>query len=153
MTNSLDSMISDPRESMIAIGIAGGECRVLILDDDTITLAFMKNIFNKLGINIETAENGKQGLAILEKSPPNLLLCDLGMPEMDGVEFLQELSRRGFDGGVILISGLHADMLSGMELLASKLGLNILGTLPKPVASHQLIPMLADFCRQLGKQP
>ncbi len=91
--------------------------------------------------------NGKQGLTILAKSQPDLLLCDLGMPEMDGVEFLQKLSQQDFRGGIILISGLHAKMLSGMELLGRKLGLNVLGALPKPVTSDQLVPMLADFCR------
>ncbi|MEQ1813540.1 MAG: response regulator [Candidatus Nitrotoga sp.] len=147
MVNDLDNMISNLRVSMIV------ECRILILDDDIITLTFMKNILNKIGVtNIETAGNGKQGLAILEKSLPDLLLCDLGMPEMDGVELLQELSQKGFKGGVILISGLHAEMLSGMELLARKLGLNILGILPKPVASDQLFPMLVDFCCQPGKR-
>ena len=88
---------------------------------------------------------------ILATSQPDLLLCDLGMPEMDGVEFLQKLSQQGFDGGIILISGLHAEMLSGMTLLARKLGLNVLGSLSKPATSDRLAPLLADFCRQSGK--
>ena len=132
--------------------IADRELQVLILDDDTITQTLIQNMLKKLDVtNIQTAGNGKQGLTILAKSHPDLLLCDLGMPEMDGVEFLQKLSQQVFGGGIILISGLHADMLSGMALLAHKLGLNVLGTLPKPVAGDQLIPMLADFCRQSGK--
>lgn len=132
--------------------IADRKLQILILDDDTITQTFIQNMLKKLDVTkVQTAGNGKQGLAILAKSKPDLLLCDLGMPEMDGVEFLQQLSHQDFDGGIILISGLHAEMLSGMELLARKLGLNILGTLPKPVAGDQLIPMLVDFCRQPGR--
>jgi len=132
--------------------ITDRKLHVLIMDDDIIATTFICNLLNKLGVtNIQMAENGKQGLAILEKSRPDLILCDLGMPELDGVECLQQLGRKDFNGGIVLISGLHAEMLSGMELLARKLGLNVLGTIPKPVAADQLIPMLVDFCRQSGK--
>lgn len=126
--------------------IATKNLQVLILDDDTIALKFVENTLRKLDItNLLTAGNGKQGLAILAQHSPDLLLCDLGMPEMDGIEFLQQLSKQKYGGGVILVSGFHAKMLSDMEVLGKKLGLNILGSLTKPVLRDHLVAMITRF--------
>ena len=128
--------------------IATKNLQVLILDDDTIALKFVENTLRKLDVtNLLTAGNGKQGLAILAQHSPDLLLCDLGMPEMDGIEFLQQLSKQKYGGGVILISGFHAGMLSGMEVLGKKLDLNILGSLTKPILRDHLAAMIKRFCQ------
>ena len=138
----VDNVISDSHFSEEATK----NLQVLILDDDAIATKFIENTLRKLDItNLLTAGNGKQGLAILAQHSPDLLLCDLGMPEMDGVEFLQQLSKQGYGGGVILVSGFHAEMLSGMEVLAKKLDLNILGSLTKPVLRDHLAAMITRF--------
>jgi len=128
--------------------IATKNLQVLILEDDAIAMKFIENTLRKLEItNLLTAGNGKQGLAILAQHSPDLLLSDLGMPEMDGVEFLQQLSKQGYGGGVILVSGFHAEMLSGMEVLGKKLDLNILGSLTKPFLRDHLAAMIIRFCQ------
>lgn len=63
-------------------------CRILIIEDDFIGRATLTQIFRKYGFkNIAEAENGKEGLEKLHSFKPDLILCDIQMPQMDGFEF------------------------------------------------------------------
>ena len=104
----------------------------------------------ELGVaEVIRAENGEQGLAILAglSSQPDILICDLSMPEMDGVGFLMHLGMQGYVGKIILISGAQQHLLSGMDMYSSKLGLIPLGTLIKPIARNELASIITRFCQ------
>lgn len=130
--------------------IAARNIRILLLDDDKFTLELVGDMLLELGVaEVIKAENGEQGLAMLSKlSPqPDILMCDLGMPEMDGVSFLMHLGMQGYVGKVILISGTQQHLLSGMNMYVSKLGLVPLGTLIKPIERDELASVLTLFCQ------
>ena len=130
--------------------IAARKLRILLLDDDKFTLEFVGDMLLELGVaEVIKAENGEQGLVMLAGlSPqPDILICDLGMPEMDGVSFLMHLGMQGYVGEVILISGTQQHLLSGMNMYVSKLGLIPLGTLVKPIERDELASILALFCQ------
>lgn len=120
--------------------------RVLLLDDDELMLEIGDEMLRSLGADaVYCAQNGEQGLALLDTcaEPPDLLVCDLRMPGMDGIEFLRHVSLRGYGGDVVLLSGVSSGVLKSAERLAREHGLNFLGVLEKPPAREQLAAMLA----------
>ncbi|CAH1385128.1 response regulator [Candidatus Nitrotoga sp. M5] len=137
-------------ENEVAQMIAAKKLRVLLLDDDKFTLEFVGDMLLELGVaEVFKAENGEQGIAILDglSSQPDILICDLCMPEMDGVDFLMRLGMEGYVGKIILISGTQQHLLSGMDVYSSKLGLIPLGTLIKPIARDELATIITRFCQ------
>ncbi len=113
--------------------------RVLLLDDDTFMLALLADMLDDLGYeDVTGASSARKALAVLEQQAPDLLICDLGMPDMDGIEFLRLLAESGYDGTVVLLSGMDAGVLKAAERLAMAQGLTILGACKKPVASAEL---------------
>jgi CheY-like chemotaxis protein len=60
------------------------------------------------------------------------------MPDMDGIEFIAELSRRRYSGGLILVTGVNLDMLDVASDIATMNGLNMLGCFTKPLKRELL---------------
>ena len=67
--------------------------RVLIIDDDLGTRALVEAVLQGKGIATQQAEQGEEGLEKARQNPPDLILCDLDMPVMDGIETLAEIRR------------------------------------------------------------
>ncbi len=63
------------------------QTRVLVVDDDNVTRGLVKKILTKEGIAFDGAASGEEGLEFLESERPDLIICDIMMPEMDGIEF------------------------------------------------------------------
>jgi CheY-like chemotaxis protein len=66
---------------------------VLLVDDDKALVKSLKYKLEKRGISTYTAYNGKEALQLVNKTPPNLILLDIVMPEMDGYEVMSRLKR------------------------------------------------------------
>ncbi|OBV37347.1 response regulator [Janthinobacterium psychrotolerans] len=118
--------------------------RVLLLDDDVFMLDVLADMLGQQGqfdIRCESASMG--ALDALRQQPPELLICDLSMPDMDGIEFLRMAAELGFRGGVVLLSGLHSAIRQAAERLALANGLRILGAYPKPLRRDDLRDMIA----------
>ena len=69
------------------------ELNILVVDDSEMTLKFAAHILNKLGLASDTALNGRLALEKMEKNPPDLLVTDLMMPEMDGFELITRMRK------------------------------------------------------------
>jgi CheY-like chemotaxis protein len=120
----------------------------LVVDDDNFMLSFITDLLRDLGVqSVKTARNGQDGLRSYEQSPvkPDVVLCDLNMPEADGFQFMELLAERRFAGGVVLVSGMDARTLNSAALMARFHRLNILGTLTKPVRETELAEALAKL--------
>ena len=72
----------------------------------------------------------------------NLLLIDLHMPHTDGFQFMEQLSKREYPGGVIVVSGQRPQVLQSADLMAQLYNLDILGTLEKSVNPGALGSMI-----------
>ncbi len=119
--------------------------RVLILDDDKFMLEFVSQMFRELAISeVFLAEDGKAGLRVLSNQTESidLLICDIEMPGMDGIEFLRNIANQKYSGKIVLFSGIEIDLLKATERLAIAHGLNIIGTLAKPVTLDSLAAVL-----------
>lgn len=69
--------------------------KVLIVDDESLVLWFLKRALEKEGYKIDTASNGEEALRKIEKGGYSLLITDLKMPGMDGLELLKRLKESG----------------------------------------------------------
>ncbi|MBI2380527.1 MAG: EAL domain-containing response regulator [Gammaproteobacteria bacterium] len=122
--------------------------KALIVDDDPFMRQLLAMTLQQLEIGqIVSAHSGENALAILDAAPAgfDVLLCDLKMPGMDGVEFLRHLSEREYAGGVILMSGEELSILRAAVNLGRARFLNILGSLEKPITAQALLHLLADL--------
>jgi signal transduction histidine kinase/ActR/RegA family two-component response regulator len=74
-------------------------CSVLIIEDNADTRAVMKFMLEAEGARVETAESGQSGLDLARQRGPNVILCDIGLPDIDGLEVARRLRRlRALDG-------------------------------------------------------
>lgn len=115
--------------------------KVLLVDDDPFALKLLSRLLANQGFeDVVTHEHAADALALLEFGSHafDLILCDLQMPGMDGVEFIRQLVRIGYAGGLVLVSGEDSRILQTVEKLSRAHRLNILGTLHKPVSPAQL---------------
>ena len=114
---------------------------VLIVDDDEFSLEILRRKLALLGLtNVQLASNGFAALRVLEKlpRPPEYLICDIFMPDMDGIEFVSELAMQRFAGGLMLVTGVNLTMLEVARDIATLKGLNVLGVFQKPVHEDAL---------------
>ena len=78
---------------------------ILLIDDEKSIRNVLKDILQHEGYRIEEAADGEQGLQKLAAQPFDLVLCDIKMPKMDGLEVLQQIMQLQPDVPVIMISG------------------------------------------------
>jgi CheY-like chemotaxis protein len=116
--------------------------RVLLLDDDRFMLDVLRDMLDTLDgsgpFDVHAEFDARRALAALPRHAPELLICDLAMPDMDGIEFLQAAAGQGFRGRVILVSGMADGVRNAASELARALGLQVAGAFRKPLAIEQL---------------
>lgn len=114
---------------------------VLVIDDDPIFLETTATLLSaQRGATVLRARNGKEAIAYLDDAADRicLILCDLNMPERDGIEVILELARRKIRTPVVLITGAVPAVVKSAETLARAYNLNIQNLLIKPVHFRQL---------------
>src|ERR671922_3007963 len=77
---------------------------ILVVDDDPDIQEVLQDRLESLGYEVLAASNGKEGLELLEKHSPHMVLLDIEMPQMNGLEVLREIHRRGIDVTVVMIT-------------------------------------------------
>ncbi|MFQ5667532.1 MAG: UDP-3-O-acyl-N-acetylglucosamine deacetylase [Candidatus Binatia bacterium] len=92
---------------------------VLVVDDECEIRASLRGILAEEGLRVLEAEDGRQALALIERESPELVILDVWMPEMDGLQLLQRLRDDGPAPAVIMISG-HGNIETAVK--ATKLG-------------------------------
>ena len=90
--------------------------KILIIDDERSIRNSLKEILADEGYDVDVAENGAQGCAMVDKEKYSVIFCDIKMPEMDGMEVLDRLGQMGVDSAVIMISG-HGDIDTAVECI------------------------------------
>jgi two-component system response regulator AtoC len=78
--------------------------RVLIVDDEENFRHMLSVILKKEGYDVEAASNGEEALQKITLSPYDQVLCDIRMPKMDGLDFLNEAKKAGVDSTIIMMS-------------------------------------------------
>ena len=119
---------------------------ILVVEDNVFTSIVISKLLNSLGISqIETVTDGRQALDKVGGLQPDVILLDLRMPVMGGVELLSRLSDQNYSGNVILMSGVDEDTLSSVELIARNDNISVLGSLQKPPNAEDLTRLLSKI--------
>jgi EAL domain-containing protein (putative c-di-GMP-specific phosphodiesterase class I)/ActR/RegA family two-component response regulator len=108
---------------------------LLLVDDDPFMLGMQSRMLRSMGYEmIGTASNAHAALQLMSERPScvDVVVCDLNMPDVDGIEFLRRLSDAGFGGNVILLSGEGPRIIHAVQKLLAGHRLMILGALQKP---------------------
>ncbi|MEO8358910.1 MAG: EAL domain-containing response regulator [Vicinamibacteria bacterium] len=131
------------------------EAHVLVVDDEPFILKLHAHIVTELGFGVcRTCSSGLDALRALDEGrPPDLILLDLGMPGMDGIEFIRHLVTRGYRNELILVSGEDERLLQSAAQLVRARGIAILGHLRKPVKPHQLRALVEAWEERAEKPP
>ncbi|MCG8492346.1 MAG: EAL domain-containing response regulator [Sneathiellales bacterium] len=120
--------------------------RFLVIEDDRFTRHLLVQALTHLGaLDITVVTDGRQAIDEVFRRRFDIVLCDLNMPEMDGVEFLRHLSATEFSGGVILVSAEDSRILEASANLAKVHDLNLLGALNKPVKTEELEKVISQY--------
>jgi two-component system, NtrC family, nitrogen regulation response regulator NtrX len=90
--------------------------KVLIIDDEKSIRSTLREILEYEKFKVEEAENGPEGLKKAEKEKFDVILCDIKMPKMDGIEVLEKLQETAPDVPVIMISG-HGNIDTAVEAI------------------------------------
>jgi CheY-like chemotaxis protein len=126
---------------------------VLVVDDDEFSCDLLREMLRDLGVaEVRCAGNGHAALRTLAGLPgaPDLLICDLFMPDMDGIEFMAVLGRQKYRGAVLLISGGNVELLAVAQRLALAGGIQLLGSFCKPLHPDILRSLLGNKSGQTG---
>ncbi len=121
------------------------DLKILVVDDDEFMLDMISATLNGIGIqDIKVADNGNDALNLIGEGETaiDVIMCDLYMPDMDGIEFLNLATNNGFDGSLVLFSGVNQEILEQAGTLASAKAVNFLGCMEKPINQHELMSIL-----------
>ena len=118
---------------------------VLVVDDDPVVLMQMQQMLASIGVaEVLSARNGVEAILRMSrrKEPLEVVVCDLNMPEMDGVEMIRRFGQSGFRGGLILMSGADEQLMTTVGKLAELQGLTVLGQIHKPATPEAMRGLL-----------
>lgn len=90
--------------------------KILVVDDDRGVREFLEIMLTREGYAVSCAESGREGLALFKKKPFDLVLTDLKMPKMDGIDLLKEIKNISPDASVILITA-HASSATAVAAM------------------------------------
>lgn len=110
--------------------------RVLVADDDRLVHGVIRHFLSEAGFTVESAHDGRQALEMARRSPPDLLVLDGIMPELDGLEVLALWDRESTLGQIPVIV-LTADLDTGVRV--SKIQRTGLSHLQKPFSPGNLV--------------
>ncbi|ARU88978.1 two-component system response regulator RssB [Pseudomonas sp. M30-35] len=94
---------------------------LLIIDDDQVVRASLAAYLEDSGFIVLQASNGLQGLEIFEQKNPDLVICDLRMPQVDGLELIRRINALGSETPIIVVSGagVMTDVVEALRLGAA----------------------------------
>ncbi|MBN2010794.1 response regulator [candidate division KSB1 bacterium] len=111
--------------------------RILVIDDSAASCWFISDCLGGAGHEVFEAENGKEGIKIFKRIHCDLVITDIIMPEMEGIETIRALRKIDPAIKIIAISGGGKQSAQDYLNIASALGANL--TLQKPITQEQLL--------------
>jgi len=111
---------------------------ILVIDDQDAVRTLLRTVLERAGHEVTEAPNGRLGLAVYRERPADLVITDILMPEMNGLDLILELTRAFLNVKVIAISG-APDTQNALD--AAKL-LGVRHTLHKPFSTDALLKIV-----------
>jgi adenylate cyclase len=116
---------------------AASSAHILVVDDDPDIIEVLSHVLERRGYRVRTAENGREGIELARQSIPSLVLLDLMMPVMTGIEFLEEVAKDETLAGVpIMVMSAWAEEGARFK--------NVSAVIRKPFDLRQLLDRIED---------
>jgi DNA-binding response OmpR family regulator len=108
---------------------------ILFMDDEAPIRTWASTVLQSAGYAVLEASNGREGLRVYRQTPADVVIVDILMPELNGLDTIMELTREFLDVKVIAISGLTADhdLVKKARLLGAR------RTLHKPLGIEEML--------------
>src|SRR5262245_39646530 len=115
--------------------------RILVIDDDAAICTVVKTVLELEKFDVVVAEDGQAGIAALENSRFDLIIIDIFMPGMDGLESIRHLSKRAPDVPVVAMSGfqLRDSSKGAPDFLSMATKLGAASSIQKPFRARELV--------------
>lgn len=122
---------------------------VLVVDDHDFQRRTALALLGRLGVGslAESPDGGDALEQLAASTPPDVIVCDIDMPGMDGVEFIRNVAERRLASAVLIASGLDRSVLQAVEAVGEGYGLQVLGAIEKPLTARRLSERLAAYRR------
>lgn len=131
---------------MIPSSVAAVPGSLLIVEDSVAERAYLRTLAHHVGVAaIHEAGSGREALEVLDRLPvpPAVIVLDLEMPEMDGIELIEHLHARNARIPLVVASGREPCLLQSVGTMVEQLELPFLGVMSKPVRAAELQAMLS----------
>jgi len=117
--------------------------KVLILEDDTVLSRIYRKVLEMEGYEVEAACDGAEGIDAVHRWNGTIavILLDIMMPRMDGVQFLRQIRSEGYMTPVIVITDVRLQDIKGLD---------VFDIVPKPITRRDLIKAVADCLGAYG---
>jgi EAL domain-containing protein (putative c-di-GMP-specific phosphodiesterase class I)/FixJ family two-component response regulator len=122
------------------------ELRFLVAEDHEFQRRTLVRMLASLGaLEVLEAADGRAALDVLLEAgrTVDIIVCDLDMPEMDGMEFIRHVGEAGTQVSVILSSALDRHLIASVETMTTAYGMNLLGAIEKPATPQKLRDLIA----------
>ncbi len=122
---------------------------VIVVEDHAFQRRTVVQLLRGLGVGTVTdAANGTDALALLQTgSVPDIIICDIDMPGMDGVEFVARVAENNLACAMVIASGLESNVLRAVEAIGESHGIHVLAALEKPLTARRLGEVLRQYTR------
>ena len=121
--------------------------RLIVVDDEPELAQLLTEVAEAVGYEVSTFTSANQLITTWEERQNDLIIMDLVMPESDGIELSGMLAEQGATAAIIMVSGYDEDLLNTAALIARKKGLDLRGTLTKPIDLHKMRTLLQEIIR------
>ena len=126
--------------------------QVMVVEDHGFQRRMALRLLSELGIeSVHEAADGIAALELLQRlpQPPDVVLVDLDMPGMDGIEFIGHVAQDHLARGIALVSAMDPALLAAVQTMARACGLAVLGSIEKPLTVDKLRALLTSWDERL----
>jgi DNA-binding NarL/FixJ family response regulator len=126
----------------------GENKRLLLIDDDPNLILLVKDYLEFRGYEVITAENGQEALEVLEKDTPDMIICDVMMPQMDGYSLVENVRKNPRTSWIPVLflsaKGQSADRVKGLNTGADVY-------MVKPFEPEELVAQVESSLKQASR--
>lgn len=115
---------------------------LLVIDDEEDICELIKDVAEGIGFEVSATTSADEFLTCVLNISPSVIVLDLHMPEVDGIELLRFLGEQKYSAKIVLISGADARVLATARRLGETHGLDMLGVMQKPITVDDLEELL-----------
>ena len=123
--------------------------KILIIDDEPHILLMLKKMLERAGYEVDLASNGKEGLALFQNKPSDLVITDIIMPEKEGLETIREMRR--IQSGLKIIAMSGGGKISAENYLKTAKIFGASRIIEKPFSQQHMVSTVNELLSSLSE--